>query len=100
MSRLLKLFAPLAIIQMASPAPAQATFVMVPSCGGSGGMVPIRIPGKSDGNGQQPCCKVCHISMRKRFATDSCCDERDKEDDDDSSGEWGDNAFARDTKPS
>jgi len=79
-SRLLKLLAPLAILQMASPAPAQASFVMVPSCGGSGGVVPIRIPGRNDGNNNQPCCKVCHISMRKRFGTDSCCDEEDDSD--------------------
>ena len=90
MSRLLKLLAPLAVIQMASPAPAQASFVMVPSCGGSGGMVPIRIPGKSDGNNNQPCCKVCHISMRKRLAADSCCDDSDRDDDNDGSGEWSD----------
>lgn len=90
MSRLLKLLAPLAILQMASPAPAQASFVMVPSCGGAGGMVPIRIPGKSDGNTNQPCCKVCHISMRKRFAADICCDDSDREDDNDGFGEWSD----------
>ena len=94
MSRLLKLLAPLAVIQMASPAPAQASFVMVPSCGGNGGMVPIRIPGKNDGNNNQPCCKVCHISMRKRFAADSCCDDSEREDDDESSGERGDNDVA------
>lgn len=94
MSRLLKLLAPLAVIQMASPAPAQASFVMVPSCGGTGGMVPIRIPGKNDGNNNQPCCKVCHISMRKRFAADSCCDDSEREDEDESSGERGDNDVA------
>ncbi len=89
MSRLLKLLAPLAILQMASPAPAQATFVMVPSCGGSGGMVPIRIPGKNDGKNNQPCCKVCHISMRKRLVADTCCDESDRDSDDESDAEWG-----------
>jgi hypothetical protein len=94
LSRLLKLLAPLAILQMASPAPAQASFVMVPSCGGAGGMVPIRIPGKNDGNNNQPCCKVCHISMRKRFAADSCCDDNEREDDDESGGERGDNDVA------
>lgn len=80
MSRLLNLLAPLALIQMASPAPAQASFVMVPSCGGSGGAIPIRIPGKNDGNSGQPCCKVCHISMRKRIGDDSCCGEEDDPD--------------------
>lgn len=80
MSRLLKLLAPLAIIQMASPAPAQASFMMVPACGGAGGMVPIRVPGKNDGNNNQPCCKVCHISMRKRSAADNCCGEEDDTD--------------------
>lgn len=80
MSRLLKLLAPLAILQMASPAPAQASFVMVPLCGGSGREVPIRIPGKNDGNNNQPCCKVCHISMRKRLAVDTCCGEEDDPD--------------------
>ncbi|KPF91445.1 hypothetical protein IP81_11040 [Novosphingobium sp. AAP83] len=94
MSRLLKLLAPLAVIQIASPAPAQVSFVMVPSCGGTGGMVPIRIPGKNDGNNNQPCCKICHISMRKRFAADSCCDDSEREDEDENSGERGDNDVA------
>ncbi len=73
------LLAPLAVLQMASPAPAQASFVMVPSCGGAGGMVPLRLPGKSDGSAL-PCCKICHISMRKRLAADSCCGEEDDTD--------------------
>lgn len=79
MSRLIKFMAPLALVQMASPAPVQAHFVMVPSCGGAGGMVPLRLPGKSDGN-NLPCCKVCHISMRKRLSSDSCCGEEDDAD--------------------
>jgi hypothetical protein len=79
MSRVMTLLAPLAVLQMASPAPAQASFVMVPSCGGVAGMVPLPLPGKSDGN-NLPCCKVCHISMRKRLAADSCCGEEDDTD--------------------
>lgn len=48
MSRLLKLLAPLAVLQMAMPAPAQASYIMVAACGGAGGMVPIRVPGRDD----------------------------------------------------
>lgn len=75
--RALHLLAPLAILQMAAPAPASAQWVMVASCGGSGGTVPVRIPGKDDGGKNLPCCKVCHISMRKRLAADSCCGNGD-----------------------
>ncbi|ABD27006.1 hypothetical protein Saro_2570 [Novosphingobium aromaticivorans DSM 12444] len=80
MSRLLKLLAPLAVLQMAMPAPAQASYIMVAACGGAGGMVPIRVPGRDDGGKNLPCCKICHISMRKRLAADSCCDEEDDPD--------------------
>ncbi|MCY1672243.1 hypothetical protein OVA07_14650 [Novosphingobium sp. SL115] len=75
MSLMLKVLAPLAVLQMASPAPAQASFIMVASC--AGGMVPLRVPGKNNDNNNLPCCKVCHISMRKRLTTDSCCGEED-----------------------
>ena len=77
MSRLLKVLAPLAVLQMAAPAPASAAWIMVASCGGSGGMIPVRIPAKDDGSKNLPCCKVCHISMRKRTGADSCCGNGD-----------------------
>ncbi|MBB3860774.1 hypothetical protein GGQ88_002043 [Novosphingobium hassiacum] len=80
MSRALKFLAPLAVIQLAMPAPAQSALIMVPSCGGTGGMVPLRLPTKDDGGKNQPCCKVCHISMRKRSAADSCCGEEEDPD--------------------
>lgn len=67
--------APLAVAQMALPAPAQASVIMVASC--AGGMVPLRVPGKQGENNSLPCCKVCHISMRKRLAADNCCGEED-----------------------
>jgi hypothetical protein len=73
MSRLLRLLAPLAVLQMAAPAPSHASVMMVASCGGNGAPIPLRIPTKDDGGKNLPCCKVCHISMRKRSAADSCC---------------------------
>ncbi len=80
MSRALKWLAPFAVLQMAVPAPVQASLIMVPSCGGNGGMVPLRLPYKDDGSKGQPCCKVCHISMRKRSADASCCGEEEDPD--------------------
>lgn len=74
MSRLFAMLAPLAVVQMALPAPAQAAFVLVPICGEPGHSQPIRVPGRQDGPGGAPCCKICHISMRKRIGGDSCCD--------------------------
>lgn len=73
MSRLMRLLAPLAVLQMAAPAPAHASVIMVASCGGTGAPIPLRIPAKDDGSQNLPCCKVCHISMRKRATADSCC---------------------------
>lgn len=73
MSRVMRLLAPLAVLQMAMPAPANASVIMVASCGGNGAPVPMRIPAKDDGGKNLPCCKVCHISMRKRATADSCC---------------------------
>ncbi|WP_225206918.1 hypothetical protein [Novosphingobium huizhouense] len=77
MSRALALLAPFAVLQMALPAPAQAAFVLVPICGEPGHSAPIRVPGRNDapgdGPGGAPCCKVCHIAMRKRIGGDSTC---------------------------
>ncbi len=80
MSRMLKWLAPFAVLQLAIPAPAQASLIMVPSCGGTGGMVPLRLPLKGNGDKDQSCCKVCHISMRKRIAADICCGEEEDPD--------------------
>lgn len=77
MSRVMRLLAPLAVMQMAMPAPAHASFMMVASCGGTGVPIPIRIPAKDDGGKNLPCCKICHISMRKRAGADSCCENGD-----------------------
>lgn len=77
MSRLMRFLAPLAVLQMASPAPSHASVMMVASCGGGGAPIPIRIPAKDDGSENLPCCKICHISMRKRASADSCCDNGD-----------------------
>jgi len=74
----LRLLAPLAVLQMAAPGPANATLIMVASCGGNGGAVPLRLPQKDDSSKNLPCCKVCHISMRKRAAADSCCGNGDE----------------------
>lgn len=74
MSLVMRLLAPLAVLQMAMPARAHASVMMVASCGGSGAPIPIRIPAKEDGTKNLPCCKICHISMRKRAAADTCCD--------------------------
>ncbi len=80
MSRMFKVMAALAAMQLATPAPAQAALIMVPACGGAGGMVPLHLPLKGDSGKNQPCCKVCHISMRKRSAADSCCGEEEDPD--------------------
>lgn len=74
MSLVMRLLAPLAVLQMAMPAPAHANVMMVASCGGNGAPIPIRIPARDDGTRDLPCCKICHISMRKRASADSCCD--------------------------
>jgi hypothetical protein len=73
----LAVLTPLALVQMVMPAPAQAAFVLVPICGEGGHALPIRIPGKNEGGpGGAPCCKICHIAMRKRSGTASdCCGE-------------------------
>ena len=70
-------FAPLAALaamQLAIPAQA-AHPVMVAVCGGG---APIPLPMKNRG-GSDPCCKICHSAMRKRFAGGNCCDETDEE---------------------
>ena len=82
-SRVLTLGGPalMAVAQMTAPAPATATFMMVPICGEYGGhAVPIRLPGKDDAPGGAPCCKICHSAMRKRLPGDSCCDGEDDAD--------------------
>ena len=49
MSLVMRLLAPLAVLQMAMPAPAHANVMMVASCGGNGAPIPIRIPARDDG---------------------------------------------------
>lgn len=82
MSGLARVLAPLAVLQMALPAPAHGSVVMVAACGGTGAPVPLRIPARDDGKGSLPCCKVCHIAMRKRTGADNCCglDDEDESD--------------------
>ncbi|MCW1381469.1 hypothetical protein OLX02_01400 [Novosphingobium sp. KCTC 2891] len=81
MNRLHAVLAPLAVLQMAAPAPSGAAFLLVPICGEAAGhVVPIRVPAKNDAPGGAPCCKICHISMRKRIGGDSCCGEEDDPD--------------------
>lgn len=83
MTWVVRALAPLAVAQMALPAPATASFVLVPICGEAGGHpLPLRIPAKNDQPGGSPCCKVCHISMRKRAGGDSCCGDEDNGDED------------------
>lgn len=77
----LAVLASLALGQMVIPAPAQAAFVLVPICGEGGHAMPIRLPGRNDGGpGGAPCCKVCHIAMRKRSVTDTGCCGEDEDD--------------------
>lgn len=73
MNRPLRLLAPLAVLQMAVPAPSHASVMLLAACGGTGAPIPVRIPARDDGSKNLPCCKVCHIAMRKRAGTDSCC---------------------------
>ena len=78
MSRLFAVLAPLAVLQMAAPAPASAAFMLVPICGqGAGRPMPVRLPLKNDAPGGGPCCKICHISMRKRTGAGTCCGDED-----------------------
>jgi hypothetical protein len=71
----------MALAQMTAPAPIGATFMLVPICGEyNGHAVPIRLPGKDDGPGGAPCCKICHSAMRKRIGGDTCCDGEDEAD--------------------
>jgi len=72
------LFAVLALIQLASPAPAAATLI-VPLCGENGGSAPLHIPMKRDNN--LPCCgKLCHVNDRKRSSGQCCGPEEDSDD--------------------
>ncbi len=78
----------LALIQLSAPLSAGTgsgpSFMMVPFCSEAGGAKPIRLPRRDDGS-NGGCCKICHISMRKRGSGDSCCGhdgESDQEDDD------------------
>lgn len=80
MTRALTILSALAALQLAAPAPA-TTLVMVPLCGElAGHSVPLRLPLRNDGTGGPCCGKICHISMRKRAGTDSCCGEEDDPD--------------------
>lgn len=79
----MRMLAPLAALQIALPAPAAASFVVVPICGQAGGHpLPLRIPAENDGPGGSACCKICHISMRKRAGADSCCGDEEPCDED------------------
>lgn len=85
--RLFTLIGPasLALMQMTAPTPTGAAFMLVPICGQYGGQyggqsVPLRLPGKPDPANGSPCCKICHISMRKRGQGLGCCDEGDEPD--------------------
>ncbi|MDF8331584.1 hypothetical protein [Novosphingobium cyanobacteriorum] len=81
MTRLFSILAPLAVFQMVAPMPGGAMVMLVPVCGEGGGRtVPLNIPMKNDGPGGAPCCKICHIAMRKRLGGDSCCGEEDDSD--------------------
>ena len=75
MKRTFALLAAGAVLQLAIPAQA-VTPVMVAICGGG---APIELPIKNRGSGQ-PCCKICHSAMRKRFGADTCCLEDNGED--------------------
>jgi hypothetical protein len=78
---LFSLLAPLAVVQMIAPAPVGTAFMLVPVCGqAGGGTVPVRIPSRDNAPGGAPCCKICHISMRKRLGGDNCCGEEDDAD--------------------
>ncbi|MEO0032634.1 MAG: hypothetical protein RIS94_2392 [Pseudomonadota bacterium] len=74
------LLAPLAVMQMAAPVATGGSVMLVPICGEAGRAVPVRVPMKNDGPGGAPCCKICHISMRKRDGGNSCCGEEDDPD--------------------
>lgn len=81
MSRAFATLAALAVGQMIAPAPSGAMVLLVPICGEAGGSaVPLRIPGRGDGHGGAPCCKICHIAMRKRAGAISHCGEEDDAD--------------------
>ena len=77
MARALASLASFAVLQMTLPAPASAAFVLVPICGEPGHSAPLRVPARDDGPGGAPCCKVCHIAMRKRIGEASCCGHDD-----------------------
>ena len=77
MRRICALLASLAVLQLAIPAQA-ASPVMVALCGGG---APIPLPLKNRGS-DQPCCKICHSAMRKRFGADNCCSKDGGEDTD------------------
>ncbi len=75
MKRICALLAVCAVLQLAIPAQA-ASPVMVAICGGG---APIELPTKNKDQGQ-PCCKICHSAMRKRFGGDTCCSKDGGED--------------------
>ena len=78
-----RILAPLAVLQMIVPSPAAAgRTIMLAACGGNGASIPVRLPAREDGSQNLPCCKVCHISMRKRSAADSCCSNGGEGEDD------------------
>ncbi|MFN4135765.1 MAG: hypothetical protein ACK4G2_08940 [Novosphingobium sp.] len=79
-----RILAPLAVLQMIAPAPAAAAgrTIMLAACGGNGASIPVRLPARDDPGQNLPCCKVCHISMRKRSAADSCCANGEEGEDD------------------
>lgn len=81
MNRAFALLAPLAALQLAVPAAAGGRVIAVEGCGQlAGHPVPVRLPLRKSGEGSPCCGKICHISMRKRAAADSCCGEEDDSD--------------------
>lgn len=81
-ARTIALPAALAILQMVLPAPAMGGTIMVPMCGeATARPIPLRIPRRDDAPSGAPCCKICHIAMRKRAGAGRCCPGEDDTDD-------------------
>jgi hypothetical protein len=74
--RIFALLSTLAALQLALPAQA-AHPRMIALCGGG---APIPLPMKNH-DADQPCCKICHSAMRKRFAGGTCGGDTDDEED-------------------
>lgn len=80
-ARPIALPAALALAQMVLPVPAGAATVMIAMCGdGVPATLPLRIPRRDSVPSGAPCCKVCHIAMRKRAGAATCCMGEDETD--------------------